>query len=338
MAGPLLIFDNNGIYCSKGNFYIDPWKPVDKAIITHAHADHAKWGHKSYLSHPDSAPVLRQRLGPHIQLETKKYGESFTLNGVQVSLHPAGHILGSAQVRVSHKGEVWVVSGDYKLQPDPIAEHFEPIRCHTFITECTFGLPVYKWPNETEVIKQIESWWRQNQGLGKVSLISAYALGKAQRVLSSLDPAIGAIYCHGAVHTVNEIFQKQGKLEGDFRYLSNDVKKEELLGSLVVAPPSAVGSSWASKLKPLSVGIGSGWMMIRGSKRRQNVDRGFILSDHADWQGLNDAVKQTGAENIVCTHGYTDTFSQWLNYNGYNAITEKTLFEGESLNANTDDV
>jgi len=332
MKNGLLIFNSNGIYCSKGDFYIDPRSPVERAIITHAHSDHAKWGHKNYLSHHESADILRQRLGLDIKLETKSYGEVFEINGIKVSLHPSGHIIGSSQVRVEYKGEVWCVSGDYKTHPDPIADHFEPVICHTFITECTFGLPVYKWPKEIEVIHQIESWWRENQKTGKVSLLSAYALGKAQRILALIDQSIGKIFCHGAVHTVNEIHKSQGKLKGDFLYLNSGIQKAELIGSLVVAPPSAIGSTWARKLKPLSVGIASGWMMLRGSKRRQNVDRGFILSDHADWQGLNETVKLTSAEKVICTHGYTDTFAEWLCHNGYDATTEKTHFEGETAN------
>lgn len=330
MKDALITFSQKGIFCAKGDFYIDPWQPVERAIVTHAHSDHAKPGHGRYLIHADSEQILRQRLGQNILVETAEYGASFTLNGVKVSLHPAGHILGSAQVRVEHAGEVWCVSGDYKIQPDPIAENFEPVRCHTFVTECTFGLPVYQWPEEGEVMSQIETWWQGNQEEGKVSLISAYALGKAQRLLARLDHSIGRIFCHGAVHVVNEVHQRQNKLEGDFQYLSQGVKKEELTGALVVAPPSAISSSWARKLGPVSIGITSGWMMLRGSKRRQNADRGFILSDHADWTGLNHAIKETGAENIVCIHGYTDTFSEWLNHNGYNAMTEKTLYESGS--------
>ncbi|MBC6410755.1 MAG: ligase-associated DNA damage response exonuclease [Ekhidna sp.] len=330
MKNPLLVFNSNGIYCPKGDFYIDPWKPVDKAIITHAHSDHAKAGHRHYLSHHDSKSILKQRLGWEIKLETKDYGEIIKINEVKVSLHPAGHILGSAQIRVEAGGEVWCVSGDYKTQPDPIAVNFEPVPCHTFITECTFGLPVYQWPDEAETITQIENWWKENQQKGKISLISAYSLGKAQRILALIDQSIGKIYCHGAVHTVNELYKRAKKLQGHFPYLSSEIKKEALIGTLIIAPPSAVGSSWAGKLKPLSVGAVSGWMMLRGSKRRQNVDRGFILSDHADWQGLNKAIRQTQSENVICTHGYAEVFAEWLNQNGYNGMSEKTFFESEN--------
>jgi len=335
MEKPLLVFNSNGIYCSRGDFYIDPWKPVHKAIITHAHADHAKTGHKYYLSHHDSKPVLKQRLGQDIKLETKDYGEVVRINAVKVSLHPAGHILGSSQIRVEIDGEVWCVSGDYKTRPDPIAVNFEPVLCHTFITECTFGLPVYRWPDEAEIIAQIENWWKENQQKGKISLISAYSLGKAQRVLALINPSIGNIYCHGAIHTINELYKHSKKLQGHFPYLSPEIKREALIGSLVIAPPSAVGSSWARRLKPLSVGVASGWMMLRGSKRRQNVDRGFILSDHADWQGLNETIRQTQSEKVICTHGYAEVFAEWLSRNGYNGISEKTFFESENPEADT---
>lgn len=332
MNTQLLKFTKKGIYCEPGDFYIDPWRPVGKAVITHAHSDHARFGHKQYLAHHHSVPVLHQRLGK-VQVQGINYNETIQLNGVKISLHPAGHIIGSSQIRVEYQGEVWCVSGDYKTDPDPVAQDFEPVKCHTFITECTFGLPIYKWPTEEEVVAQIEGWWRENQLKGKVSLLSAYALGKAQRVLSLLNQSIGKIYCHGAVDTVNQIHQQMGFLQGNFPYLNPSTSKDEIKGALVIAPPSAIGSTWVNKLRPFSVGIASGWMTLRGSKRRQNVDRGFVLSDHADWPGLNSAIKATGASRVICTHGYTDTFSEWLSQSGYEAVSEKTLFEGENLDA-----
>ncbi len=337
MKTHLLKFTESGIYCEKGDFYIDPWKPVKKAIITHAHSDHARFGHRHYLAHQDSIPILNQRLGK-ITIEGIGYNEQTTINGVKVSFHPAGHIIGSSQIRVEFNGEVWCVSGDYKTDSDPVAEDYQPVRCNTFITECTFGLPIYNWPNEKAVVSEIEEWWKDNQSNGKISLLSAYALGKAQRVLSILDHSIGNIYCHGAVATVNEIHKEMDLLKGNFPYLDPKVSKKALEGSLIVAPPSAIGSSWANKLKPYSVGIASGWMMLRGSKRRQNVDRGFILSDHADWDGLNKAIKATEAERVICTHGYTDSFANWLQHNGYDAYSESTFFEGESLDTKSGDL
>ncbi|WP_425389685.1 ligase-associated DNA damage response exonuclease [Ekhidna sp.] len=330
MSTPLLSFTNKGIYCPAGKFYIDPWQPVNDAIITHGHADHSRPGHRQYLTHKDSVSILKYRLG-NISINGIGYNETVLKNGVKVSLHPAGHILGSAQVRVEHKGEVWCVSGDYKTGPDPVAVDFEPVKCHTFITECTFGLPAFNWPTEKEVINQIENWWRTNIKSGKVSILTAYALGKAQRILAMIDTSIGPIYSHGAVDAINQIYQKEGFLSGHFPYVDPSTPKQQLEGALIIAPPSAVGSAWGNKWKPLSIGMASGWMMLRGSRRRRNVDGGFVLSDHADWKGLNTAIKETGAENIICTHGYTEAFSEWLNHLGYNAVSEKTLYEGESL-------
>ncbi len=325
----LLEFNENGIFCPKGDFYIDPWKPVARAIITHGHSDHSRPGNKNYLCHQDSVPILKHRLG-EIAIESLTYGEKVSINGVSVSLYPAGHLLGSAQVRLEYQGEVWCVSGDYKLEPDPIAQNFEPVTCHTFITECTFGLPVYHWPKPEEVMKQVSDWWRSNQQDGKISLLSAYSLGKAQRILESLDDSIGPIYVHGAIHNLNDIYRRFGFLKKEMAYLSNEITKSDLEGSLVLAPPSAVGSSFARKLQPFSVGVASGWMTLRGSKRRQNVDRGFVLSDHADWSGLNQAIALTGANRIICTHGYTSVFSEWLRSVGYEALEERTYFEPET--------
>ena len=329
MKHPLLTFTPEGIFCRQGNFFIDPSKPVKDAIITHAHSDHARFGHKNYLAHQQSLPILYQRLG-EINVSGVRYNETISKNGVNISLHPAGHIVGSSQVRVEYKGEVWCVSGDYKTTPDPIAQNFEPVRCHTFITETTFGLPIFQWPDERSVIEQIESWWQENQSKGKVSLISAYALGKAQRILSCIDTSVGPIYCHGAVDVINKLHVDLGFLEDKFPHLSTQISKEKLVGSLVIAPPSAIGSSWVKRLGSVSVGMASGWMMLRGSKRRQNVDRGFVLSDHSDWQGLNDAIDATSAERVICMHGYSDTFSRWLNHRGYRAESENTLVEHDS--------
>ena len=317
MKKPLLSYTKKGLYCEKGNFYIDPQKPVDYAIISHGHADHARNGHLNYLCHHDTKAILYLRLGAKINIESVEYGERFKRNGVEISLLPAGHILGSAQISVSYKGEKWVVSGDYKTDKDPIAVDFEPVKCHTFITECTFGLPIYRWKEEALVINEIESWWKENQNKSKISVISAYSLGKAQRLLALIDPTIGRIYCHGAVHKMNNIFKNLGKLKNDFHHLTLSEKKDELIGGLIVAPPSSLNSGWANKLEPISIGIASGWMTIRGAKRRQNVDRGFVLSDHADWKGLNQAIKLTGAEKYYLytwIHRYFSkmAFSEWL--------------------------
>jgi putative mRNA 3-end processing factor len=324
----LLTFTEKGIYCQAGDFYIDPWKPVPKALITHGHADHSRWGNKQYIATKASRPVIKHRLGP-INIHGVDFGEELNINGVKVSFHPAGHIVGSAQIRVEHKGEVWVASGDYKTENDGLAEAFSPIKCHTFITESTFGLPVYKWKPQEEVFREINDWWRQNKEEGKVSLLTGYSLGKAQRLLQGLDASIGRIYTHGAVENTNEVMRKQGiSLKATIR-VTREVKKKDYIGHLVIAPPSAAGSAWAKKFKPLSVGMASGWMTLRGARRRRSADRGFVLSDHADWDGLNEVIEATGAEKVIVTHGYTDIFKKWLIQKGLEVATEKTEFEGE---------
>lgn len=333
----LLIINKFGIYCPQGGFYIDPWRPVKRAIITHAHSDHARWGMDSYLCHPLTAVALRHRLGKDINIQTQAFGIRHRINGVEISLHPAGHLPGSAQVRVAYQGEVWVVSGDYKLQSDSLCESFEPVACQHFITESTFGIPVYRWPEAQVVFEEINRWWADNREAGKVSLIGAYSLGKAQRVLAGVDLSIGPIYAHGAIQNMNEVLRAEGLNFADTQQLRSENSKKDLSGALVLAPPSAIGSAWSRKLGSQSTGFCSGWMAIRGARRRRSGDRGFILSDHADWPALNEAVLATGAENIYVTHGYKDLFARWLSeQHGLNAKPVDTLFEGESLDAKED--
>ncbi len=329
MINSLLRINDKGIYCPKADVYIDPWRPVDKAVITHAHSDHARWGMKHYAAHPLSIPIMKSRIGSDIKVEAWNYGETHIINGVKISLHPAGHIPGSAQVRLEHNGEIWVVSGDYKLESDSLSGSFESIKCHHFITESTFGLPVYKWKPDSMVFDEINEWWRNNKEEGKFSIIYAYALGKSQRVLSGLDTSIGPILTHGAVENVNELYRASGLKIPETSYVSPEIDLKKNKGALVIAPPSAAGSSWIKKFKDHSEGQTSGWMALRGTKRRRNVDRGFVLSDHADWEGLNQAVESSGAEKIYVTHGYRTIFSKWLREKGYQAKVLETAFEGE---------
>jgi putative mRNA 3-end processing factor len=330
MLNNLLTFTQNGIYCPPADVYIDPWRPVKKALVTHGHSDHSRWGHEKYLAHHDSVPIIKHRLG-EINIMGVEYGEFIKVNDVNFSFHPAGHIPGSAQVRVEYKGEVWVVSGDYKLEDDGFSVPFEPVRCHTFITECTFGLPVFRWKPQEEVMASINDWWKNNREKNLTSVLIAYSLGKAQRLINHLDPSIGTIYTHGAIENMNEVIRVMGKSLGTTKRVTADLKKEDFRGALVLAPPSAIGSTWMRKFQPFSLGIASGWMALRGTRRRRAADRGFVLSDHADWDGLNQAIKDTGAERIITTHGYTEIFTNWLKEQGYVAITEKTTFEGESI-------
>lgn len=326
----MITFDDNGIYCAQAGIYIDPWKPVDKAIITHAHSDHARWGMKSYLAHKDALPVLRFRLGEDINVQGKEYGESFSINGVNISLHPAGHIWGSAQVRLEYKGEIWVVSGDYKLQDDGISTPFEPVKCHSFITESTFGLPVYNFPSVESLKEDINSWWRQNAAEGNNSVILAYALGKAQRVLQQLDTSIGKIYTHGAVDNINKLYEAAiGPLNATER-ITTETDRKEIKGAMIIATPASAGTPWIRKLSPYKLGICSGWMQLRGARRRKGADRGFVMSDHADWAQLNTAIEATGATNVYVTHGYKSIYAKWLEDNyGLNATEVDTLYVGE---------
>lgn len=325
----LLQFTDRGIYCEQAGVYLDPWKPVERALISHGHSDHAYAGHQHYLCTDGAMPVIKHRLYLQDNIQTLKYGERLQINGVNFSFHPAGHIPGSAQIRVEHKGEVWVFSGDYKLQHDGISTPFEPIQCRVFITESTFGLPVYKWKSQSEVFHDINAWWRKNRDEGKASVITGYTLGKSQRILKNVDPEIGKIFTHGAVDAVNRVMRAQGLELPDAPRVSNETPKEDLKGALIICPPSAVGSPWVRRFLPYSLGVASGWMKLRGTRRRRGADRGFVLSDHADWDDLNNAIRETGAEKVFVTHGYTEVFAHWLNEQGIEAHEVKTKFEGE---------
>ena len=326
---PLLEFNDKGIYCRKADVYLDPWKPVKRALITHGHSDHASWGHESYLCTAPASPVIQHRLQLTHQLQTIEYGKTVDINGVKFSFHPAGHIPGSAQIRVEYNGDVWVFSGDYKLEPDNLSEPFEPVPCNTFISESTFGLPIYKWKPQHEVFDDINQWWRKNQMEGKVSVIAGYSLGKAQRILRNVEASIGKIFVHGAIDNITNILRSQALVLPETTRVTPEMKRKDFDGALVVCPPSAVGSPWLRRFDPFSVGIASGWMNLRGARRRRGADRGFVLSDHADWDNLNTAVKETGAEKVYVTHGYSEAFSKWLNEHGIESGEVKTQYEGE---------
>ncbi len=329
MSTPLIQDTDSGFYCAQGDFYIDPWQPVARAVITHAHADHARRGSRSYLTTYEGERVLRTRMGHEAAIQPLAYGEIVTIHGVRVSLHPAGHILGSAQVRVEYNGEVWVVSGDYKVGPDRTCTPFEPVRCHGFVTEATFGLPIYRWRPQDEIFASINAWWRANQQAGKTSLLLGYALGKAQRLIAGLDPSIGPIFTHGAVERLNDDYRATGIALPPTRYAGAMERGFDWSQAMIVAPPSAHGTPWLRKFGTVSAGFASGWMRIRGARRRRAVDRGFVLSDHADWPGLLEAIAATGAETVWVTHGYTAVLSRWLESQGIQSRAVATRYEGE---------
>jgi len=322
----LLAITERGLFCEAGNFYIDPLRPVETAVITHAHADHARPGSRLYLTEETGKAVLQSRLGPEARIESLRYGQSIARQGVNVSLHPAGHILGSAQVRIEYKGEICVVSGDYKLANDGTCPAFEPIRCHWFVTESTFGLPIYRWPDQSRVFDEIRMWWRENQSRGRTSVVFCYALGKAQRLLRNLDAGVGPIFLHGAIDRYLPAYQEAGVV-----FPSTTKLPEEVIGrGLVLAPMSADNTPWLRKFGEVSTAFASGWMQIRGARRRRSVDRGFVLSDHVDWPGLLDTINATGAETVWVTHGYAAAVARWLGEQGKNARGVVTLFEGDA--------
>ena len=324
----MLRISANGIFCEAGGFHIDPWGPVDRAVITHAHADHARPGSGAYLTAAAGVPLLKLRLGEPAVVQGLAYGEPLTMGDVRVSLHPAGHVLGSAQVRIERGGDVWVVSGDYKLAPDPTCAAFEPVRCRTFVSESTFGLPIFRWEPQAGTMGELEAWWRANQEMGRASLLFAYALGKAQRILAGVDASIGPIYTHGAVERINEAYRAAGvPLPATQRAV--DAGRVDWSHALILAPPSANGTPWIRRFGALSTGFASGWMRIRGPRRRRSVDRGFVLSDHADWPGLLSAIEATGAERVWVTHGYRGPMVRWLREKGIEAEAVQTAYEGE---------
>lgn len=317
----LLTFTPKGIYCPQAAIYIDPCLPVKRALITHGHADHSRFGHQYYLCTDSAKPVIKYRLGKNINIQSVPYGKSTFINGVQFSFHPAGHILGSAQIRVEHRGQVWVASGDYKLEADGISEVFEPIKCHAFITESTFGLPKYSWEPQAIIAQKINAWWRKNKAAGKTSILGAYALGKAQRLLPILDSSIGKIYTHGAVENINKVIRAQGiNLPPTIR-ITQQLKRKVFAGNLIICPPGYLQTSWIKKFPAAVTGICSGWMQDKERKQKTVINNQFALSDHADWEGLNKAVKTTEAESIFVIHGYTAAFAKWLNKKGLKATS-----------------
>ena len=318
-----------GLYCRLGDFYIDPWQPVKNAIVTHAHSDHAYRGHGKYLVSRKGAELLRLRLDPGAKIATCEYGEMREINGVKISLHPAGHILGSAQVRVEHKGEVWVISGDYKLTPDATCEPFEPVKCQHFITEATFALPIYRWVPTEQVFDEINGWWKRNIERGKASVLFAYALGKSQRILSGLDVSLGPIFTHGSVERLTQAYREAGVELPTTQHVGSGLSKKDFAGSLIIGPPSAQGSTWLRRFGPHSTGFASGWMMVRGARRQRAVDRGFVVSDHADWPELLTAIKAAQADTVYVTHGFVAELVRYLNGTGVNAVALKTHFRGD---------
>jgi putative mRNA 3-end processing factor len=332
-AGALIVVRSEGLYCPSGDFYIDPWRPVERAVVTHAHADHASFGHARYLCSSEGEPIVRARLGD-IALQTLQYGERLHIGAADVSLHPAGHVRGSAQVRIEAGGAVCVVSGDYKLDPDPTCTPFEPVRCHAFVTEATFGLPIYRWQPPAEVLAEIAAWWADNAAAGRTSVLYCYALGKAQRILAGLaqaGPLPGALLVHGAIDTLNRAYREGGAEVPATAHATGFADREQLARALVLAPPSASGTTWPRRFGDHGSGFASGWMQVRGARRQRRVDRGFVLSDHADWPGLLRAAAATGAQQILVTHGFAEPLARYLAEQGLRTAVLRTEYGAEDV-------
>ncbi len=318
-----------GLYCPAGDFFVDPHRPVDRAVVSHAHTDHARWGCRRYLAVASSEHLLRMRMSADAEFQFLPYGESIKIGGVDVSFHPAGHMLGSAQVRLEHRGQVAVVTGDYKLGSDPTCETWQPVRCHLLVTESTFGLPVYRWPSEHSLTTAINDWWRESREAEKCCVLYGYAVGKSQRLLAGLDPSIGPIYCHGAVEKGNDAYRRTGVALPETTYVGDIQGKHDWRGAMVVAVPSAHGSPWMRKFGRVSTAMASGWMAVRGARRRRGVDRGFVVSDHVDWPSLLKAIETCDPETVWVTHGYSATVARYLNEQGRDAkVIERSCPRG----------
>lgn len=327
----LIAVTDSGLYCEAGDFYVDPWRPVHRAVLTHAHGDHAVPESGSYLCSSPGLSILRHRLGPVAQIQAQAYREPLRLGAAKVSLHPAGHVLGSAQVRIEAAGSVWVVSGDYKRAPDPTCEAFEVVGCDAFITEATFALPVYRWEEPGHVVGDIFQWWEENRSKGAASILFCYALGKSQRILAHLTSHTDRpVWIHGAIAGLTEHYRGSGIHMVPTRLVSDAEKGADFAGELILAPPSARGTNWMRRFGEASIGFASGWMRLRGTRRRRGFNRGFALSDHADWPALLRTVEETGARRVLAMHGYSEQLARFLADRGLETGVLTTPFPGES--------
>jgi putative mRNA 3-end processing factor len=326
----LVTLTPEGLYCAPGGFHIDPWRPVERALITHAHGDHARRGSRQYHAARSGVGLLRRRLGPEAMIEGHDFGEPLPFGGATASFHPAGHVLGSAQIRIEASGEVWVVSGDYKRDLDPSCEPHELVPCDVFVTEATFALPIYRWDPVDQVMGALLAWWDANAAAGRASVLFCYALGKAQRVLAEIGRRTDrAVFVHGAIHALLDAYRGEGIALATTAPVGARAKGEGFAGELILAPPSAFGSPWMRRFGDAGTGFASGWMRVRGNRRRRGFERGFVLSDHVDWPGLLRTIEETGARRVLATHGYSDTLARYLREVGLAAEPLETLFEGE---------
>jgi len=319
-----------GLYCADGDFHVDPWGPVPRALITHAHGDHARAGSAAYLCADACAPLLRRRFGPEAVVESVAYGQPIAMGSTRVSFHPAGHVLGSAQIRIEGPDGVWVVAGDYKRAADPTCAPFEVVRCDAFVTESTFGLPIYRWDETQVVIDELAAWWDANRARGLASVVFCYTIGKTQRLLAELMRVTDAsVLVHGMLQPMIEVYREAGVAMLPTATLVDRPRGTSFAGSLILAPLSARGTPWMRRIGELSDGLASGLMRVRGVRRQRAYDRGFVLSDHADWPALLDTVRDTGAGRVFATHGHAEPLARYLREQGYDAGILRTAWEDE---------
>ena len=321
----------DGLYCPAGDFYVDPWGAVPRAVITHAHGDHARAGTAAYLCVDTCAPLLKRRFGADIAVEARPYGDVVNIGSTRVSFHPAGHILGSSQVRIEGPNGVWVVSGDYKRAADPTCPPFEPVRCDTFVTESTFGLPIFHWDPAADVVAQLVNWWNDNGAAGRASVVFCYTLGKAQRILAELARVTDRrVLVHGAMLSMIDAYREAGVKMLDTSPLIERPRGSSAAGELILAPLLARGTPWMRRIGEFSDAFASGTMRVRGAQRQRNVDRGLVLSDHADWPALLDTVRDVGAPRVLATHGHSEAFARYLASQGIESGLIRTAWEGEA--------
>lgn len=320
----MLSLSREGLYCRAGDFHIDPRRGVKDAVVTHAHADHARRGSQTYHVVKSGVDLLLARLGRKINVRAYEYGEVFKLGQAEVSFHPAGHILGSCQVRIEVAGEVWVASGDYKREPDPTCDPFEVVNCDVFVTEATFGTPAYVWPKHADLGQQIMRWWQRNSARGENSVLFGYSLGKTQRILGELSAlSERPIYCHEAAAEINLAYRRQGIALAETICMSRVDESTRLQGELILAPQAFLKS-------PLSVILGgrfktafaSGWM---AGGRAFGYDTGFVMSDHADFNDLVKTCVETGAQRIYVQHRGSGALVKHLRSLGIKAYPEEDL-------------
>ena len=310
----------DGLYCPPGNFYIDPVRPVDRAVVTHGHSDHARSGHGTVLATGQTLAIMAERYGEDFTglRQTLDYGQTISHNGVEIGMAPAGHVLGSAQAVIRWKGLTMVVSGDYKRRRDPTCAGFEPVPCHVFISEATFGLPVFTHPPDAEEVGRLV------QSLGqfpeRAHLVGAYALGKAQRVIRLLREAgwERPIYVHGALERLNRLYEREGIALGPI-LPATSLGKNALGGEVAIAPPSAIQDRWARRFADPVTAFASGWMLVKARARQRGVELPLVISDHADWGELTDTFLELKPEEIWITHGREEGLLRWAEINGMKA-------------------